>query len=190
MKQRNCLFVNYLVSTLGALLLLALLSTPTIVYADDPDPTPNRGNCITCHEDLYFLHDTGNWFCLREAPMSCVDCHGGDSLATTQEQAHVDRAAHPVINEDISKCQECHPNECTERMRIFDQTAGISEIMVAMPYTPNTFTENSSSAPVQKHEDLNALINAWEILSVLLIAGAALVAYIVHKKHMLVRKQS
>lgn len=63
------------------------LSTPTVVSADAPAPTPVQGNCIACHEDLYFLHDTGKWYCLKESPMSCVDCHGGDPSATTREDA-------------------------------------------------------------------------------------------------------
>ncbi|HCW06819.1 MAG TPA: hypothetical protein DGG95_05585 [Cytophagales bacterium] len=169
-------------------MLIAILSMPTIVYADDPDPPPNQGKCITCHEDLYLLHDTGNWFCLREAPMSCVDCHGGNPLATTQELAHVDRAAHPVINEDISKCQECHPEECTERVQIFDQTAGISEVMVAMPYTPKATAKISSEIPVESREDQNAWLNIWEILSILLLASTALGAYILHKRRVRTRK--
>ena len=39
--------------------------------------------------------------CLRELPMRCVACHGGDPTATTQETAHYDRSAHPIFNEDI-----------------------------------------------------------------------------------------
>lgn len=186
--QRKNTFMCSLIPALGALLLFVVLSTPSIVYADDPIPTPNNGNCITCHENLYFLHDTGNWFCLRESPMTCVNCHDGDPLATTKELAHANRAAHPVINEDISKCQECHPEECTERMQIFDQTAGISEVKVAMPYTPHIPLELLSVTPIQSWDKFNVWINFWEILPVLLLAVGALIAYLIHKKRMLVRK--
>ena len=34
---------------------------------------------MSCHEDLYFLHDTGKLFCLNEkTAMNCVGCHGGN----------------------------------------------------------------------------------------------------------------
>lgn len=188
MTQRSRSFVYRLILALGSCLLFAGLSAPKIVHADDPLPTPDHGNCITCHENLYFLHDTGNWYCLKESPMSCVNCHGGDSLAMTQELAHADRAAHPVINEDISKCQQCHPEECSERLGIFDRTAGIDEVMVAMPYTPRVSVVSASSAPAEDREGFIAWMNAWEILPILLLSGAALSAYVIHKRHTAIRK--
>ncbi len=188
MMKRSCSFVCRLTLVLGSWLLIAGWSAPTIVYADGPAPTPDHGKCVTCHENLYFLHDTGNWYCLKESPMSCVDCHGGDPTARTQELAHAGRAAHPVVNEDISKCQECHPEECSERMRIFDQTAGINEVRVAIPYTPRITLEVTSAAGVEKRENFTAWMNAWEILPILLLAGAALIAYFIHRKRMTVRR--
>jgi hypothetical protein len=98
----------------------------------------DHGTCIKCHEDLYFLHDTGNWFCIRESPMRCVDCHGGDPFAINKEEAHTNRKAHPIINGDISKCQECHPAECNERLVKFETVAGISDVRVALPYQART----------------------------------------------------
>ena len=74
-KKRSPFYLSILV--IGVFILLVMVSTPATVYADDPHPTSDNGNCITCHEDLYFLHDTGNWYCLKESPMACVDCHGG-----------------------------------------------------------------------------------------------------------------
>lgn len=37
--------------------------------------------CLTCHAGIEAMHP--------EAELSCVDCHGGDGLATTQAAAHV-----------------------------------------------------------------------------------------------------
>jgi len=177
-----------LIPALGILLLLASLSKPTTVFANQAAPTPDRGNCINCHEDLYFLHDTGNWYCLRESPMSCVECHGGNSLATTQEQAHLDRAAHPVINEDISKCQECHPEACAERLVIFDQKAGISPVLVALPYIPRTGAELTSTVAAERGENRNAWLNTREALPILLLAGGAIVVYFIRRKQAAMRR--
>jgi hypothetical protein len=149
-----------------------------------PQPVPTSGaenNCIKCHEDLYFLHDTGKWFCIRESPMTCTDCHDGDPSAITKELAHANRAAHPVINNDVSKCQECHPEKCDERVGIFAQSAGIHTVLVAVPYTPVFTTENTDVFPVEPQQEPSAWINAWEVLSMVLVAGAALAVYIVHR---------
>jgi hypothetical protein len=138
-------------------------------------------NCIKCHENLYFLHDTGNWYCLMESPMTCTQCHGGDPSALTQDEAHLGRAAHPVINEDISKCQECHPEQCYERVDLFDQVAGISEIKIAAPYTPAFKAETSDLVEIQIEQETSPWINLWELLPIVLLVGAALLVYIAYR---------
>ena len=160
------------------ILLLVTFSTPTAVRADDP--TPDNGNCITCHEDLYFLHDTGNWFCLKESPMSCVDCHGGDPNTLEKDLAHTKSAAHPILNDDVTKCMQCHPEKCNERVGIFDQTAGISEVLVAVPYTPAYSSEVAETIPVTGQN--NAWLNFLEAVPFLLVAGLAVVIYIVLRR--------
>jgi len=161
----------------------AFLNTP--VQAQSIPANGSEDNCMTCHENLYFLHDTGNWFCLRESPMTCVDCHGGDPEAITQETAHLHRAAHPVINEDVSKCQECHPAECDERVEIFDRTAGISQVRVAAPYTPVHSTDSTPRAAeaAQTDEQPGGLLIFWEIIPLVVIAGLALVNYLIYRAH-------
>lgn len=161
----------------GALLVVLMaLSMPSAVRADDPIPTPNNGNCIVCHENLYFLHDTGNWFCLKESPMACVDCHGGDPNTLDKTLAHASRAAHPVINDDVSKCQQCHPEACNDRIAFFDRSAGISKVLVAAPYTPSS---SADTAPVRESaEDSESMLLIWDVVPLLLVAGLALLAYI------------
>jgi hypothetical protein len=178
MMKRNYSLIS-MVPALGILLLSISLSGSAVAYADAAAPTPNQGNCIYCHENLYFLHDTGNWYCLKEAPMSCVDCHGGDPLATTADQAHSDRAAHPVINDDISKCQQCHPVECVERTQIFDQNAGISDVLIALPYTPRTNLGDASMMPVKG--TAKSRIARASIL-ILLLAAVTWIAWVVREK--------
>ena len=188
MLKGKCSLIR-LISALGLLLLIASLSKPTIAYANEPAPTSRQGNCINCHEDLYFLHDTGNWYCLKESPMSCVECHGGDPLATTQEQAHIQRTVHPVLNDDISKCQVCHPEECAERVKLFDQTAGISQVLVAAPYTPADSIEESAPVGVgltQQEQQPSRLPIFWETIPLALLAGLALTIYLI-RRHILIK---
>jgi hypothetical protein len=161
-------------------------SGSAVVYADALAPTSDQGNCVNCHENLYFLHDTGNWYCLKDAPMSCVDCHGGDPLATSQEQAHLKRAAHPVLNNDISKCQECHPPECSERVKLFGQNAGISQVLIAAPYSSSYSNKENADVSVeipQQEQGLRGLLLFWEIIPLALVVGLALTIYLIHHTH-------
>jgi hypothetical protein len=116
--------------------------------------------------------------------MQCVDCHGGDPYAVTQEDAHANRKAHPVINDDVSKCQECHPEECAERVTKFDQQAGISKVLVAEPYQPimPTIVSGQPSAELarQSMEPAN-WISAMEIVVLVVIMGLALSVFALRK---------
>jgi hypothetical protein len=152
---------------------------PSAVQAQEAIPTADHGTCIKCHENLYFLHDTGNWFCIRESPMRCVDCHGGDPSSLQQEIAHASRAAHPVIDEDVSKCQECHPAECDERVTKFNQMSGISNVPVAVPYQPMSIVSSEQSQQTQSSESAEHpdWISVMEIITPILISGLMLVIY-------------
>jgi len=175
--------VGLIASVCGLLLLVASLVMTTPAYAQSPDPEMDNSNCIKCHEDLYFLHDTGNWYCIREASMPCVACHGGDPTATTQEAAHYDRSAHPIINEDISRCQECHtdPDECCECVSKFEQMAGIKQVKLVSPVPVSDVPDITQGLPiVEEQEPLNWLL-ILEILPLFVIVSLVLAIYVAKK---------
>jgi hypothetical protein len=150
------------------------------VQAQTIPTAPQKNNCVNCHENLYFLHDTGNWFCLRESPMRCVDCHGGNPEAITKELAHLQRAEHPVVNEDVSQCQQCHLEECNEHVELFDRAAGISQILVAAPYLPADSTDASSFTAIEPSQpERGSFLLEWEIVPLILVTTAALTIYFV-----------
>lgn len=133
---------------------LAILITagPALAYdlhqEDEPAlPASPAGTCLSCHENLYIMHDTGKYFCLHESPMNCVDCHGGDPTATTMELAHYDREDHPVIEHEITICQDCHPMDCEKHITRFDQVAGISNIVNAPAYQSERMAKVSDPTP-------------------------------------------
>ena len=171
---------SMVVAALTALTLIALFTAPFTQFARAQTQVPpaleTDDNCLKCHENLYLLHDTGNWYCLREAPMTCTQCHGGNPGALTQDEAHTGRSAHPVINEDISKCQECHPEKCYERVELFSQVAGIDEVLVAAPFTPAPHVDEPATLLFQEQQAYT-WINLLEILPIVLVAGAAVIIY-------------
>jgi hypothetical protein len=154
------------------------------VHAQAATPTADHGTCIKCHENLYFLHDTGNWFCIRESPMRCEDCHGGDPSSLKQEEAHANRKAHPLVNEDVSKCQECHPAECDERVAKFAQVGGISQVVVAVPVEPTMSSRGNGPlvAPEDQSGSLANWIAAMEIISPAVLVSLVLTIYLIHRR--------
>lgn len=163
----------------GIAVVLLMLSVPLPAAAEDPVPAPNNGNCILCHEDLYYLHDTGNWFCLNESPMACVDCHGGNPGTLDKELAHARRAAHPIINEDVDKCRQCHPDECYDRVELFDQKAGISDVLVAIAFTPAYSTDYTGAGSAEEPQPNLDIIMFQEFIPIVLVAGLAVAIFLI-----------
>lgn len=182
MDQKKTYTFNISVILLAFALLLLLFVMATPVQARSFTQDVDNGTCTSCHEDLYFLHDTGNWFCIRESPMPCVACHGGDPTATTQESAHYDRSAHPIVNGDISRCQECHADEdeCCECVSKFDQVAGLKEVKLSAPVAAPHASNQAPGLPVaEKHEPVNWLL-LFEVLTIIVVLSLALTIYSAH----------
>jgi hypothetical protein len=185
MCKKKVFHLCLMIALMSAATLFVSGVEPTRVHAQEPTPMADHGSCIKCHEDLYFLHDTGNWFCIHESRMHCVDYHGGDSTSLKQEEAHANRKAHPIINEDISKCQECHPAQCAERVAKLDQVAGISEVLVAGSYQPTLVpvAEQPAVASTTESAIYPNWISAMEFITPVFLIGLVLVIYIVHHRH-------
>lgn len=164
-----------LTATLIVALMIPFTAVPAQARASLQASADN--NCLVCHEDLYWLRDTGKAYCLNDAPMACVDCHGGDPTALTQEAAHFNRAAHPVVNDDDKKCYQCHPSQAETRLETFRARAGIPSLLVALPSPP-------ASLPVTGGFPVSApgeWVLGLEAVTLFLVAGLAMVAFIVYK---------
>ena len=114
--------------------------------------------------------------------MNCVGCHGGDPTAVSKETAHANRAAHPIINENVSKCSECHPGQCEERVEIFSREAGMSPVIVSQPYKPAFSISNEQPIPVTGDVQNSSWIPAVAGALFILVVGLALTIYILFKK--------
>jgi len=130
-----------------------------------------------------FCMTQANGFCLRDAPMTCVDCHGGDPTATTKEKAHAKRAAHPIVNENITKCQECHPEKGVERVQIFREVAGLSPVIVAAAYVPVLVTESSMAPGLDQKQPATILLWQEGLALGILVALVLLAVFITKSRH-------
>lgn len=154
------------------------LAAPVHAFAQSAEQSDGDNQCLVCHENLYYLYDTGKWYCLNESPMACSHCHGGDPDTFLKEDAHLSRAAHPVINENDKKCYECHPATAESHLDEFRRVAGISQVKVAIPYLPALPLE--SGATVEKSGLALPLLGV-EAFTFLLVASLALAAFLSSK---------
>lgn len=137
MFATNSRWIVVLSMTLFAMMILGF-SQPADVHAAVNFQTADN-SCLTCHEELYYLHDTGCWYCLSEPHRDrCTDCHEGNASAFTQETAHLGLLVHPQENNG-EKCLECHDTtEAQARMTNFESKQPFDVVLQVEPYTPAT----------------------------------------------------
>ena len=120
---------------LGMILVILILAFATPVQAEETPPPSGEG-CKSCHENLYYLHDTGNWLCQCAQQMTCTCCHGGNPDVYKEDEAHAGMNLYPTRNDAIA-CQNCHPDDYATRIENFASLAGISPVHPPIP-TPTS----------------------------------------------------
>jgi hypothetical protein len=137
------------VITIGLTIFLLLCAVPA--HAQEPAPE-NDANCVACHEHQYYLYDSGKWFCLCDAPMHCVYCHGGRTDSQVEEIAHEGLVLYPTRNH-AERCQTCHTEDYMSRVVTFETVAGVSStplpIITATPIKlASTLVEEPPANPL------------------------------------------
>ena len=116
-------------------ILLGLLSLPIRVSAAQTTQ-PVTNSCLTCHENQYYLYDSGKLYCLTDHTDRCTNCHEGNATVLKQEEAHLGLVIHPQ-EDNGKKWQECHTAQVTkERLAIFASEGGFNTVIKAEEYTP------------------------------------------------------
>jgi nitrate reductase cytochrome c-type subunit len=140
---------------LATLLVAAWAVLPKSVSAAQT-ATPPTNSCMSCHEDLYYLHDTGKWYCITEHKDRCVNCHEGDASTLDEKASHKGLVAHPQQNNG-EKCLECHPQDSGKRLATFANLGGYKTIQAVEPYVPAVAVD--TAFPVVA--ETNALAENW-----------------------------
>lgn len=136
-KITRWIFVLSLVLFVGMLLSMPVQASAQTAGASD-------NSCLTCHEDLYYLHDTGCWYCMTPVHKDrCVDCHEGNPTSMKAEESHLGMLSHPQENNG-AKCLECHEQaDLQNRLTTFDaKNGGFDEAIKAEAYTPSVEAES------------------------------------------------
>ena len=97
--------------------------------------TPPTNSCLACHEDLYYLHDMGKWYCITENKDRCVNCHEGDPSTMVKDDSHQGLIVHPQRNNG-EKCLECHPQDSQARLAKFASLGGYKTLQETTAYVP------------------------------------------------------
>jgi hypothetical protein len=155
---------------LGMAILLVGLTIPT--RAQEPTPE-NDANCVACHEHQYYLYDSGKWFCLCDAPMHCVYCHGGRTDSPVEEIAHEGLVLYPTRNH-AERCQTCHTEDYMSRVVTFETVAGVSSTPIPIiTATPIKLAATLAEEPPSKQLLLRlSQLESWRLvgLGVLIVA--------------------
>jgi hypothetical protein len=145
-----------------AILFIAVLAVrPSTASASQASASADN-SCLSCHEDLYYLHDIGKWYCITTQKDRCVNCHEGDATVLNKDESHQGLVLHPQQNNG-EKCQECHPQDTGARLAKFASLGGYKTLTETKPYVPS----NIETIPVPA---ANPLIEnlPWAVGGVLL----------------------
>jgi len=131
---------------------LFLVAFTILSLSDQESAAPvleaNSNSCLSCHEDLYYLHDMGKYYCITEHKDRCAGCHEGNAAALKKEESHMGLIAHPQDNNG-AKCQECHmPQDAGARLAEFASIGGFGTVIKANAYIPSDrFTSGYPKVP-------------------------------------------
>lgn len=86
--------INRWIFILTISLLAVMFSLPIQVSAQVAGSSSDN-SCLTCHEDLYYTHDTGKMYCLTAHTDHCAGCHDGNPTSMKKEESHLGLLPHP-----------------------------------------------------------------------------------------------
>jgi hypothetical protein len=145
----------FVLTTALLIVLFAMLSLPARASAEKTTDAVEN-SCLSCHEDLYYLHDTGKHCCITEHKDRCVNCHEGNATAIKKEESHLGLIDHPQENNG-EKCLECHTPEVVQtRLAEMASTVGFDTVIKSDPYEPNVpvvsgFTGSTEDDPLREN---------------------------------------
>jgi hypothetical protein len=135
MLTKTIRWIFALIVTLFVVLFVMLSRPVQVSAAHVKDSTPN--SCLTCHENLYYLYDTGKLYCLTDHTDRCINCHEGNAMVVKKEESHMGLISHPQENNG-KKCLECHTQQDAQtRLVTFESEGGFDAVIKADAYTPS-----------------------------------------------------
>ena len=85
-------------------LLLAVVVMPVRAQCGEPQPP----KCVSCHPTQAQSDVPDDWHSTHYSKATCLDCHGGNGMASEEAAAHQSMVANP-LNDIYTSCHQCHP---------------------------------------------------------------------------------
>ncbi len=129
--------VRLIALALGILLMVGFLAgvqSVTVVRAQSSTSVSSSA-CMSCHEDQYYLYDTGRWYCVTEAQERCVNCHTGNVDTLNKQEAHTGLIANP-LSDGGQHCQTCHAQDTETYIQNVTSQTGYHAPLEVEPYIP------------------------------------------------------
>ena len=157
--------------------LLAFTASITLTHAQEPTPE-NDANCVACHEHQYYVYDSGKWFCLCDAPMHCVYCHGGRTDSPSKDVAHEGLVLYPTRGL-AERCQSCHEEDYMSRVVAFTNEAGVSSTPIPIiTATPAALAAIPVDQPPSRTMLISKHFETWQLVG-LAVMGLIIIGLIV-----------
>ncbi len=139
------------------------------------DLPPADTPCKNCHETLYYLYDTGRWYCQCAMRSNCTSCHGGDASQTNDDLAHAGMVANPATD-NPAVCQSCHPQDYAEKIEKFLAVSGVHATKIKPPTLQLSALAEPAPAsklaiPPQRPPEFQPWRAAGVLAGILVVAG-------------------
>jgi len=143
---------------LGAGIWLATATTATAQCGSQ------ASSCKNCHEvqaEMPVNSDGTAWHQSHAFGDFCYICHAGNNQAKDKTEAHAGMVA--PLSDVKASCQQCHPNDLTERAQVYASTLGVEIGTGSAPAAPAADSSTvvvaaqpvSVAAPASTEIDLN-----------------------------------
>ncbi len=148
--------------SLGVLLFLSVgilvgVKGVTNALAKSPNETPEPA-CISCHENQYYMYDSGCWYCITESRDRCVNCHGGDGDSLNEQEAHTGLISNP-LGHGSDHCATCHGEDTDELVQELISHTGYHESLENVPYVSDVPVTDAFPEQYQSFDEVRG--NLW-----------------------------
>jgi hypothetical protein len=127
----------------------------------------------------------GKAYCVGAARTRCVACHDGNATTLDKTSAHAGMDAHPLRNNDNSRCQSCHEENTPAYVNKFIQIAGVRQIHYVTEaeyhFTPQTVSTGFSAIAEEKENPSWLFIVLFGLVALLHFVGFFLASRYIHQ---------
>jgi len=141
-----------------------------IARAQAPTQSPTPA-CLSCHEDQYYMYDSGCWYCITEARDRCVNCHAGNGDSMNKQEAHIGLISNPLGN-GPDNCKTCHAEDTEKLVQEVISHTGFHESHEVVSYINNVPVTDAFPEQYQSLSESQG--RGWQIPTIIVVIAVCL----------------